>query len=507
MMRLMTNRSPWVWRRPNWPHLTYSASDAAADLAETYRMHGVLEGKAAALGLGATSQVALDAMADEVMATAAIEGEQLSADAVRSSVMRRLGLAASGSTNRHVDGLVDVINDATTAIDQPLDEDRLCRWQSALFPGGTSGILQIAVGRYRDHDDPMPIVSGPPGQEVVHYVAPASKDVPAQMAHFLQWFADSKRVRNGASASQDNAVDGLARAAIAQVWFESIHPFEDGNGRIGRAIVDMALAQHFRQPVRLYSLSRQLKTARSGYYDALNQAQRGDTDVTKWVQWFAGQCTAACLVASQVIDQAIEKKRFWDQGRAADLSDRHRKVLQRLLDAGDGGFEGGLNAEKFIKMTAMTKATATRDLGDLVDRGLLRKQGEGKAVRYYVDMAGWSHGLPPAPAPAVADSREMLVDDGTRSDAGMRRTLEAPGFTDIEYSGEWDRPYFGSVKAVSASHMGQGLGRGKAVIDDVRTLSAIPKVGANLEVHFRSGRGTVVEVAPHEREQDEGCDQ
>ncbi len=131
----------------------------------------------------------------------------------------------------------------------------------------------------------------------------------------------------------------------------------------------------------------------AGYYDALNQAQRGDTDVTKWVQWFSGQCTAACIVASQVVDQAIEKKRFWEQDRAADLSDRHRKVLQRLLDAGDGGFEGGLNAEKFIKMTGVSKATATRDLGELVDRGLLRKQGEGKAVRYYVNVPGWLHGL------------------------------------------------------------------------------------------------------------------
>lgn len=389
MMRLMMSTLPWIWQRPNWPQLTYSASDAAADLAEAYRMHGVLEGKAAAIGLGASSPLALAALADEVQATAAIEGEQLSVEAVRSSVMRRLGLAASGPTDRHVDGLVEVIHDATSAIDLPLDVDRLCRWQSALFPGGTSGIRRIAVGRYRDHDDPMQIVSGLPGREVVHYVAPASKDVPAQMARFLQWFADS-------NPAHQAAFDGLARAAIAHVWFESIHPFEDGNGRIGRAIVDMALAQCFRQPVRLYSLSRQLKAAHAGYYDALNQAQRGNTDVTHWVRWFARQCTAACLAASQVIDQAIQKKRFWEQDRASDLSGRHRKVLQRLLDAGDGGFEGGLNAEKFIKMTGVSKATATRDLGDLVDRGLLRKLGEGKAVRYYVNVPGWSHGLPAA---------------------------------------------------------------------------------------------------------------
>lgn len=399
MMRLMTtsrSTSPWIWLRPDWPEaaLAYDASAVALELAEAYRMHGVLEGKAAAIGVGTTSQVALNALSDEVLATAAIEGERLSLDAVRSSVMRRLGLSTSGPINRSVDGLVEVISDATTAIDTPLDEDRLCRWQSALFPGGTSGIHRIAVGRYRDHPDPMQIVSGQPGREIVHYEAPPSKDVPEQMNRFLNWFADTTPARASLlPAVGRKPTDGFARAAIAHLWFESIHPFEDGNGRIGRAIVDMAMAQHLRQPVRLYSLSRQLLTLRSAYYDELNRAQRGESDVTAWVKWFARQITAACHAASGVIDQAIEKKQFWEKQKGSGLHERQRKVLQRLLDDGDGGFLGGLNAEKYMKMTGVSKATATRDLSDMVKGGQLWSQGVGKAVRYYISVPGWRHGV------------------------------------------------------------------------------------------------------------------
>ena len=232
----------------------------------------------------------------------------------------------------------------------------------------------------------MQIVSGMPGREVVHYEAPPSKNVPVQMARFLAWFAETSPL-NG------KVFDGLARAAISHLWFESIHPFEDGNGRIGRAIVDMAMAQHFRAPVRLYSLSRQLLTSRSEYYDVLNQAQRGDVDVTAWVRWFARQCTAAFDTANKVIDQAIEKRRFWDRNAAYELHERQRKVLQRLLDDGDGGFLGGLNVEKYMKMTGVSKATATRDLTEMVAGGQLWSHGAGKAVRYYVNVPGWSHGL------------------------------------------------------------------------------------------------------------------
>ncbi len=350
-------------------------------------MQGVIEGKALAIGIERDGQIAREVMEAEVISTAAIEGERLDPAAVRSSVMRRLGLASTGPKNRSVDGLVDVINDAVSEFAAPLDDDRLHRWQSALFPGGTNGLRRIAVGRYRGHEEPMQIVSGAPGKEVVHYEAPPSRRVPAEMTRLLTWFSET-----APAPGRPPEIDGLARVAIAHLWFETIHPFEDGNGRIGRAIVDMAIAQDSRATVRLYSLSRQLLESRSDYYDALNTAQRGTGDTTDWVVWFAGQISLACERSSDVIDGAIEKARFWAEHADIELNKRQRKVLQRLLDDGDGGFLGGLNAEKYIKITGTSKPSATRDLADLVGAGLLRTTGQGKALRYYVNVPGWRHG-------------------------------------------------------------------------------------------------------------------
>jgi len=351
-------------------------------------MQGEIEGKARAIGIDRAGEVAREVLQQEVLATAAIEGEKLDPAAVRSSVMRRLGMADGGPQDRHVDGLVEVISDATNAFDSPLDHDRLCRWQSALFPGGTSGIRRIAVGRYRDHSEPMQIVSGAPGKEVVHYEAPPSRQVPAEMDRFLEWFSATRP-----TSGQPAKTDGLARAAIAHLWFETIRPFEDGNGRIGRAIVDMAIAQDHSAPVRLYSLSRQLLESRRAYHDALNQAQRGDGEATEWVKWFAQQLSAACRRSGDIIDRAIEKGRFWSDHATVALNARQRKVLQRLLDDGDGGFLGGLSAEKFMKMTGASKATATRDLTDMLTKGVLWSGGQGKGTRYYINVSGWTHGV------------------------------------------------------------------------------------------------------------------
>jgi Fic family protein len=280
-----------------------------------------------------------------------------------------------------------VIQDATLGFKQLLTEDRLLRWQSALFPGGTSGIRRIAVGRYRDHSDLMQIVSGQPGKEVIHYTAPPSAQVPFEMQAFLAWFAET-------SHQNDNAdgITGITRAAIAHLWFESIHPFEDGNGRIGRAIMDMALAQDLGETTRLYSLSNQIMQHRKGYYDALHQAQHGSLDVSDWVLWFTQQFSMACQATCALIDRALEKSSFWQTHSQTSLNERQRKVIQRLLDDGDGGFLGGLNADKYMKITSTSKATATRDLADLVKNGLLRSAGQGKAVRYYVAVSGWNQG-------------------------------------------------------------------------------------------------------------------
>ncbi|WP_457332251.1 Fic family protein [Rhizobacter sp. P5_C2] len=374
----------YVWQRPSWPALTFDHQRVGPALAHARRLQGVVEGKALAIGIERDGQVARELMEDEVISTAAIQGERLDLAAVRSSVMRQLGLDATGPRDRHVEGLVEVLDDAMNGFAAPLDGERLQRWQSALFAGGASGIRPMAVGRYRS--GPMQIVTGPAGHEVVTYDAPPSRRVAKEMDRFLAWFAKTTPV-----PGRLPPLDGLARAALAHLWFETIHPFEDGNGRVGRALVDMAIAQDHRVPVRLYSLSRQLLASRKGYYDALNVAQRGNGDATEWVLWFAQQFALACERSSQVIDRAIEKARFWSRQSGLELNERQRTVLQRLLDDGDGGFADGLNAEKYIRLTSASKPTATRDLADLVRQRLLWTTGQGRAVRYFVNVPGRTH--------------------------------------------------------------------------------------------------------------------
>ena len=390
--------TPLIWQHKDWPAFTINASAVDLALREARHWQGVVIGRAAVVGLSLSGQVLQDVIANEVIATAAIEGEKLDPASVRSSILRQLGQSIdtdSAVRSRHVDGLVEVIQDATQRFDQQLDEDRLCRWQSSLFPGGTSGIRRIAVGRYRDHSDAMQIVSGQPGKEIVHYTAPPSTQVSAEMQAFLAWFTAHAIIPTTTSVTPNTStqtMDGIARAAIAHLWFESIHPFEDGNGRIGRAIVDMALAQDLGTSTRLYSLSSQMMARRKGYYDALHQAQHSTLDVSDWVVWFAQQFTYACQATCTLIDRAQEKSNFWHSHSQIPLNTRQRKVIQRLLDDGDGGFLGGLNADKYMKMTSASKATATRDLTDLLKNGLLKSTGQGKGVRYYVAVDGWGIG-------------------------------------------------------------------------------------------------------------------
>jgi len=379
--------SRYIWQRADWPQLHFDLAAASPALLRARELQGRVHGMARAIGLPELQSIERELWTDEAMATAAIEGEKLELAAVRSSVLRHLGAPDTGPFSRHVDGLIEVMHDATTGFDQPLDADRLCRWQSSLFPGGTAGIRRIAVGRFRDHEDPMQIVSGLPGKEVVHYTAPPSSTVPREMEAFLNWFAATCPQPN-----QPPALDGIARAAVAHLWFETIHPFEDGNGRIGRAIADMVLAQDLGAPTRLYSLSRQMLADRRGYYDALASAQIGGTDVTGFVQWFAEAFGHACTRSMEVIQATLEKSRFWSTHASSDLNERQRQLLRRLLDAGDGGFLGGLNVDKYLKMSKTSKATATRDLSDLVQRGLLHTTGQGKALRYYLSVPGWKHG-------------------------------------------------------------------------------------------------------------------
>ncbi len=388
----------YIWQQPGWPALTVDAARLASSVQTAQRQLGQVLGQAAALGLMSREGLHQQVWVDEAIATAAIEGERLNRDSVRSSVLRRLGLTDDGPSSRDVEGLIDVLQDAVAGHAAVLDVDRLCRWQSALFPAGTSGIHRIAVGRYRDHTEAMQIISGQLGREVVHYTAPPSSTVAAEMERFLAWFESTRPTPRqpidiAMNGSSDGPIDGITRAALAHLWFESIHPFEDGNGRIGRAIVELALAQDRGAASRMVSLSTQLLAHRRAYYDALHTAQTGGLDVTAWVQWFAQTFTQACEASCTIMASALQKASFWSDHTDGAVNARQRKVLQKLLDAGDGGFLGGLTAEKYTKITGASKATATRDLADLLRQELLWVQGVGKATRYGVKVVGWVQGV------------------------------------------------------------------------------------------------------------------
>lgn len=414
----------YIWQHHAWPQLTFDAAALPPAFEQARLEQGRLLGLLGAIGLEQANAVQRELWVQEALATAAIEGEQLNLESLRSSVAHRLALADAPGADRYADGLVQVMQDALAKHSAALDLDRLCRWQSALFPGGTSGIARIAVGRVRSHADAMQIVSGPLGREVVHYEAPPSAQVAAEMERFLAWFEGT---RPTGAATLDSAVNGIARAALVHLWFESIHPFEDGNGRLGRALADMALAQdmhaHDAQAspalVRVYGLAHQMLKTRAAYYDALNHAQRlrgiapdaSTIDATPWVQWFVQAFTRACITSQAVVRDATDKAQFRLRAAQCQTNERQRKALERLLEAGHagsgGGFLGGMSADKYAKITGTSKATATRDLVDLADKGLLRVEGVGKATRYAVNVPGWvqpavkpaANTAPAAPAP------------------------------------------------------------------------------------------------------------
>jgi Fic family protein len=289
---------------------------------------------------------------------------------------RRLGLPTAGlpAPPRSVEGLVDVMLDATQRYDAPLTLKRLCSWQAALFPTGRSGLHKIRVGALRGAD-PMHIVSGPTGRERVHYLAPPGSRVDRDLRAFLSWF-------NAPPAG----LDRLLRAGLAHAWFELIHPFEDGNGRVGRALLDRALAQDEQRAVRMYSVSAHLMSRRDEYYSALEQLSRGGMDVTPWLQWFLDQFAPAVRSSEQTIERVINKARFWMTHGQRSLNQRQRKGLNALLDAGPDGLVGGMTNRKYAHLTKSSPATAQRDLAELVTLGCLALTGAGRSVRYVLRL-------------------------------------------------------------------------------------------------------------------------
>lgn len=372
----------WIWTSPAWPRLTYDLERLAGSLSRARAEGGRLFGKAEAVGAGELALVQRDVWSGEAVATAAIEGEALDLVSVRSSVARRLGINPEfvASVPRNVEGLLDVMESAAADWDSDLTEERLYRWQASLFPAGGSALRSIETGRYRSHDDPMQIASGPIGREVVHYEAPPSAAVRAEMRNFLDWF----------NRTRGTSLDGILRAGLAHVWFESIHPFEDGNGRIGRAIVDMALAQDARLPTRLNGVSAELRRRQVAYYEALNQAQRSTGDVTAWLEWFTNVFADSCQASTAPIDEALVRARFWGEHKHVALNARQRKVINKILEAGAGRFEGGLTQRKYVGMTGASPATASRDITDLVSKGILvLGNAAGRSTYYNLAIPGW----------------------------------------------------------------------------------------------------------------------
>jgi len=363
----------YIWQNTNWAQFTWDSDALVQPLGRTRLRQGALLSKVDALGLKFSSEARAEILIEETVNTAAIEGQSLNRDAVRSSVARRLGLPAAGlpAGDRATDGLVEVLMDATSNYDEPLTAARLMAWQAALFPTGYSGLRKIRTSQWRG-PEPMQVVSGPVGREKVHFEAPPADSVDREIRDFLQWWE---------KGSQNT--EGLLRAAIAHFRFVTIHPFEDGNGRIARALTDMALAQDEKLGSRFYSLSSRFMAERDEYYRVLERCQKGDGDITKWLVWFL-ECFERSVEHSEtLISIVLEKARFWQRHGQTQLNERQQKVINRLLDAGPGGFEGGLTTRKYVSMAKTSRATAYREISDMVAKQVLQQNpGRGRSVSY-----------------------------------------------------------------------------------------------------------------------------
>ena len=366
----------YLWQLKQWPTLRWNSEVLLPLIGRARLAQGKLLTKVGSLGFKLDREAQAAILTEEAITTSAIEGERLSRDSVRSSVARHLGLPAAGlaAANRSVDGLVDVLLDATQRYETPLTTARLKRWQAALFPTGYSGLRKIRIGQWRGSEQAMQVVSGAVGRERVHYEAPPGRRVEQEMKRFLSWWR--------ASTTRE---DGLLRSGLAHLYFVTVHPFEDGNGRIARALTDMALAQDERLPTRYCSLSSQVMEERNTYYRVLEACQKGDGDVTPWLQWYVGCYTRAVERAERLLADVLAKATFWQTHSQVGLNARQRKVINRLLDAGKGGFQGGLTTRKYVAMAKVSRATAFREISDLVEKGLLAQNpARGRSASYEV---------------------------------------------------------------------------------------------------------------------------
>ncbi len=366
----------WIWQHKDWPHFYWDDKRLSPHLASAQLAQGKLLGITQVINKQATEQLDATILGEQALDTSAIEGERLNRDSVRSSIENRLGQKQAGISkppDRYIEGLLDMLLDATQNYDKALTLERLYGWQAALFPTGYSGIRKITVGSLRQAG-PMQIVSGRPEKTTVHYEAPPSDTVKKEIKHFLKWFN-----------ANDN-INGLLRAGIAHLWFELLHPFEDGNGRVGRAIIDLALAQDERLSSRFYSLSSAIMEDRKNYYIHLEKSCRGGMDITSWLVWFLTCFKNAIFHAMSLINDINLKSRFWEKHATTELNTRQTKVLNRLLDAGKKGFIGGMMTRKYMRLTKTSRATAYRELSDLVRKKCLKPiVKKGRSAAYEIN--------------------------------------------------------------------------------------------------------------------------
>jgi Fic family protein len=369
----MRRKSGFIHALPDWPNFRWDQQRLANLVAAVRHEQGRLIGRMEGLGFPLQQEAVLQTLTEDVVKSSEIEGEKLDQSQVRSSIARRLGMDVGGVdvVDRQVEGVVEMMLDATRNYGQPLSSERLFGWHASLFPTGRSGMRKLRAGAWRDDSSgPMQVVSGPVGRERVHFEAPAAERLDREMTAFLRWFKG-----NGRNAD----VDEVLNAGLAHLWFVTIHPFDDGNGRIARAVADLTLARSEHSSQRFYSMSAQIRQERNEYYEVLERTQKGTLDVTPWMEWFLACLGRAIDGAQTTLAAVFQKARFWQAMRDVPINDRQRLVLNRVLD----GFEGKLTTSKWAKIAKCSSDTALRDILDLVDRAVLvRNPGAGRSTSY-----------------------------------------------------------------------------------------------------------------------------
>ncbi|MFI5151576.1 MAG: Fic family protein [Bacteroidia bacterium] len=361
----------YIHQQPDWPDFTWDNEVILPVLSNVRHKQGRLRGYMEVLGFALRDETTLQTLTSDVLKSSEIEGEILNAEQVRSSIAKRLGMDIGGlvPADRNVEGVVEMMLDATQNYKKILNKDRLFGWHSALFPTGRSGMHKITVGSWRDNEKgPMQVVSGAMGKEKVHYEAPEATRLKKEMKLFLDWF------------NADNSVDAVLKSAIAHLWFVTIHPFDDGNGRIARAIADMQLAKADGDHQRFYSMSAQIRLARNSYYDILERAQKGKLDITEWLEWFLHCLDKALNVTDEILKRVLSKTKFWDFHAQIPINERQRLLINKLFD----GFMGKLTSSKWAKIAKCSPDTALRDINDLINKGILRKEPEGGRSTSYI---------------------------------------------------------------------------------------------------------------------------